>query len=160
MVNRFNFFAAILSCLVLCGCSDSGSASRKPVYPTSGTVEIFGAPLAGATVAFAPLEGQPTAFGSTDADGKFVLTTYDYQDGAAAGKFKVIVTKTTSAAAKTTAEGADHEAEAVAASSHDAEGAATDSANLVPAQYANATDSPLNAEVKSSGENVFNFDLK
>jgi hypothetical protein len=160
-----SFVSAILLSISLAasGCSDPGSALKKPVYSASGTVKLFGAPIGGATVAFAPQDGQPTAFGTTDAQGNFTLTTYDFKDGAAVGKYKVVISKVATTAAKSVAGGADHEAEAEAvsaANSHDAEGAALASASLVPPQYGSAADSPLTAEVKSSGDNVFDFDLK
>jgi len=157
---RFFSSAVLACCVILTGCRDSGSGPQVAVYSASGSVKLFGAPIAGATIAFAPQDGQPTAFGTTDGQGRFTLTTYDFQDGAAAGKFKVVVSKTASAAAKTAIDPANHEAAEAAANSHDAEGAGADAANLVPPQYASASDSPLIAEVKSSGENVFNFDLK
>ncbi len=160
MDTRFVSSAALSLCLVFCGCSDPGSALRKPVFTAGGTVTLFGAPIAGATVAFAPQEGQPTAFGTTDDNGKFSLTTYDFKDGAAAGRFKVVVSKTASVAEQTMTGAGDHEAEANSANSHNAKDAAGGTAVLVPRQYSSASETPLTAEVKSGGENVFTFDLK
>lgn len=151
---------------MLAGCGTGADAGRQPVYPVTGTVTMFGAPLTDAMVAFAPLESQPTAIGRTDSTGKFVLTSYDYGDGAAEGKFKVVVNKSAPAPAMsnsaTSGAGGDHEAAEEAAGSHDAEsGPGTAGADqLVPPQYTTSTDTPLNAEVKASGENNFTFDIK
>ena len=83
----------MISLLCAAGCG-GGAEGGKPVFSTKGKVTMFGAPLADATVAFAPTEqGQPTAIGRTDAQGQFVLTTYDYGDGAAAGSYKVVLSK-------------------------------------------------------------------
>ena len=147
-----------------CGGSSDGGTPRQPVYPVAGSIKLFGSPLPGATVAFAPQDGQPTAFGTTDEQGNFKLTTYDFQDGAAAGKFKVVVSKSANSAASAgnvaTGDGSDHEAEAAAANSHDARNAKGGSVGLVPPQYSNSQDTPLAADVNSSGDNSFNFDLK
>lgn len=122
---------------------------------------MFGAPVAGATVAFAPTaDGQPTAFAKTDAQGNFTLTTYEFGDGAAVGKFKVVVSKAVSAGTAESESGGDghgSQADYEASLSHSAEpGAGGDKeAAMVPAQYSSAKTTPLSAEVSAGGENVF-----
>lgn len=163
MMNRISYLLLFACVLALSGCSgDQGGGSRQPVYSVSGTVKLFGTGLSDATVAFAPQNGQPTAFGTTDDQGNFKLTTYDFQDGAAEGTYKVIVSKTAQSAGapSSSAAGSDHEASEEAASSHDATGGAKTSTGLVPPQYSSSQETPLTAEVKKGEENVFNFDLK
>lgn len=161
MKRILSLFIVGLLAATLSGCGGSSDAGRVPVYPASGTVTLFGSPLAGATVAFAPIDGQPTAFGNTDSAGNFQLTTYDFGDGAAAGNFKVVISKHAPAASGGGGDfdGADHEAAEVAASGHDAEGEKA-GANLVPGNYSSSDDTPLSAEVKSGGENKFTLEIK
>lgn len=145
----------------LLGCGAGGDdAGRQPVFTVTGTVTLNGSPLENATVAFAPQAGQPTAVGSTDAQGKFVLTTYEYGDGAAAGAFAVVINKTVAAPASTGAasSGGDHEATEQAGLAHDADSESA-GVGMVPAQYTRAADTPLSADVKTSGENNFTFEL-
>ena len=161
-MSRYLLYLTIAVVLTATGCGGGGTSPRKAVYTATGSIKVFGAPLGGATVAFAPLDNQPTAFGTTDDQGNFKLTTYDYQDGAAAGKFKVIVSKTAPTAedGTTTDGGEDHEAAEATMGGHDAKGAAASKVSLLPAQYNSIESTPLTAEVKSSGDNVFDFDLK
>ena len=150
---------ALLIALSGCGGSSDGGTPRQPVYPVSGSIKLFGTPLPGATVAFAPQDGQPTAFGTTDEQGNFKLTTYDFQDGAAAGKFKVVVSKSansTAGSGDTSGDGSDHAAED---NSHDASGAAGGQ-SMIPDQYTSSANTPLNAEVSKTEQNQFDFDLK
>ena len=92
-MNRILCGVIILAVLPVVGCG-GGAEGGKPVFAAAGTVTLNGAPLAGATVAFAPTaSGQPTAIGKTDNEGRFRLTTYDYGDGATEGSFKVVITK-------------------------------------------------------------------
>ncbi|QDT54076.1 hypothetical protein Pan44_21030 [Caulifigura coniformis] len=83
-----------LAILVALGCSarDRWQEGRPPVVPASGVVLHDGAPLAGANVVFLPKGGTHTAFGTTDPDGRFQLTTFDSGDGAVAGEYDVTVT--------------------------------------------------------------------
>jgi hypothetical protein len=68
------------------GCSD-GRPTRVPV---SGTVLIDGKPLKQGNIKFVPSGGRPSA-GQIGADGKFVLTCYDGNDGAIPGSHRVQV---------------------------------------------------------------------
>ncbi|MEK6247545.1 MAG: carboxypeptidase-like regulatory domain-containing protein [Planctomycetales bacterium] len=69
-----------------------GGGDHDPTIPVSGTVTLDGMPLADATVSFIPENGRP-ANGTTDADGRFELTTYEKGDGVAISKHKVTVSK-------------------------------------------------------------------
>ncbi len=83
----------------LAGCNTSGPSFK--LTPVTGTVKMNGAPLADASVTFlynGPPESLPADFlgsvGKTDANGKYELITNNGK-GTIAGKFKVIVQKTT-----------------------------------------------------------------
>ena len=84
---------AIACAAALAGCG--GSADRAPTYPARGQVLWEGKPLAGALVALHPLTsaGDQTlpARAETDEQGKFVLGTYDSEDGVPAGEYVVTV---------------------------------------------------------------------
>ena len=164
-MHRFLCFALFLTTCTLVGCGGGGAKGGKPVFPASGTVTMFGGPLADATVAFAPQTGQPTAVGRTDKEGNFTLTTYEFGDGAAEGRFSVVISKASAAASGPagSAGNEEHGADFVdkAAAGHAAKGAGAGSAaSMVPEQYTNAKDTPLKVEVKSSGENVYALEIK
>lgn len=79
---------------MLCGC---GGRSDFPTAPVSGVVTFNGKPLAGANVAFEPrksgkgnLSG-PGSYGTTDAEGRFRLTTIRDEEGAVVGKHRVSI---------------------------------------------------------------------
>jgi outer membrane usher protein FimD/PapC len=76
-------FVAILMNL---GCGTSNLSKVE------GIVTLDGKPLSGATVSFIPVkkEGKP-AFGQTDKDGSFRLTTFRTNDGAQPGEYQVVV---------------------------------------------------------------------
>lgn len=152
----------IFVCSLLCvlvaaaGCGGGGATGGVPVYEVSGTVTMAGAPLGDAVVSFAPMDGQPTATGRTKEDGTFFLTTYSYGDGAAEGKFKVLVSKTIMANAASgddDGHGDDYEAGA-----DHAGGGGANEAQMVPPNYNDKEQTPLSVEVKKDGDN--NFDLK
>ena len=138
------------------GASDEG---KTPVFPASGTVTMKGSPLAGATVAFSPQGDQPTAVATTDDQGNFVLKTYDFGDCAAEGTYKVVVSKSEASSSGGSGGDSDHEAEAESANSH-SPAAEKATSELVPKQYTDSSTTPLTAEVKSSGENKFEFKIE
>ena len=76
--------------------SCSKSAGRKPTFPVSGRVLLpDGKPAEHALVVFHPVdesgEGIGKPHGKVGADGGFKLTTYDADDGAPAGEYRVTV---------------------------------------------------------------------
>ncbi len=78
--------------LVGLGCQDP----HRPV-PVAGVVTLDGVPVAGAMVSFLRDGGDGKegrmAYGNTDADGRFRLTTLRPDDGALPGTYRVLVTK-------------------------------------------------------------------
>jgi hypothetical protein len=66
----------------------------RPVpVAVSGIVYYKKQPCEGAKIMFAPENHQYAAVGQTDAQGRFHLQTFDPQDGAVPGQFKIAVTK-------------------------------------------------------------------
>lgn len=73
--------------LLFAGCSPK---SGPRIAPVSGTVTYNGKPLPGAYVGFTPENpGDLQAQGSTDANGRYRLTTFSNYDGAIVGKHVV-----------------------------------------------------------------------
>lgn len=162
MMRLTQFLSMIVCSSLLAGCGGGASNDDQvPVFPVTGTVTMNGSALAGATVAFAPQSGQPTAVATTDDNGNFSLRTYDADDGAAEGKYKVVISKA-EVAAETSNADAEHEAitkgEPVT-SGHGANGGGG-SKELVPAAYTSSDTTPLEAEVKSGGDNKFEFKIE
>jgi len=77
----------IVIAVVCLGCGDGG----PKLYPATGTVTLDGKAVEGAEVAFVS-DTAPVATGTTDASGKFKLNTGG-KEGAAAGEYRVMVTK-------------------------------------------------------------------
>jgi hypothetical protein len=93
-MSRFSL-ALIVAVAVCAGCG----GGRVPVYPASGSVMWQGRPAAGARVVFVSdqqrdMTGRDAAIpaATTDAQGRFHLTSYEEGDGAPAGQYKVAVT--------------------------------------------------------------------
>jgi len=83
-----------LLCLIGCGSDeDEWTAKRPKLYPAGGVVTWNGEPVEGADVQYVSQSLDVGALGTTDAEGKYKLTTYKDNDGAAEGKHKVVVTK-------------------------------------------------------------------
>ncbi|QDT52055.1 hypothetical protein Pan44_00630 [Caulifigura coniformis] len=86
-------FLLLVSCVLIgCGGADQPSG-RLTVYPVGGTVLYKGRPVGAADVTFICAEKDKSAFGRTDEQGKFRLTTYSSNDGAVEGKHVVVVSK-------------------------------------------------------------------
>jgi hypothetical protein len=81
-------------CLCLVSCSKDNYGDHPP-YPTSGQVLVNGEPAGDALIVFHHLDNWgkrsivPQAW--TDAEGRFVLSTYAMDDGAPAGEYRVVV---------------------------------------------------------------------
>ncbi|NLY00583.1 MAG: carboxypeptidase regulatory-like domain-containing protein [Rhodopirellula sp.] len=151
-MNRFDLVRWLSLALAVCalGCSkgsDKWTEDRPQVYPAGGVVQHNGAPLEGATVVFRSETEQKAAYGTTDAEGKFKLTTFDDGDGAVAGKHQVRITKIETKEAPPAA---------------DPEGPVMppEEISLLPAKYGDFKSSGLTAEVVADGENQFEFKLQ
>lgn len=155
--------AALASCSLVLFCGTFGCSGddgdRVEVYPASGKVTFNGKPVADASVSFSPKEGQPVAYATTNADGEFTLTTYETGDGAAAGSYTVLVTKTESEPAPAGGHGASggHSASSPVRG-HGPGGEQIKSE--IPLKYSRGNESDLTATVTPDGENKFTLDLK
>ncbi len=73
------------------GCGDG----KAPTFDVSGKVLVKGQPAQGAFLVFHPKEpGEkevPRPYATTNAEGEFKLTTYESEDGAPAGGYRVSI---------------------------------------------------------------------
>jgi len=123
---RLPYFVVLLLAFV-CGC---GGVQTEPV---SGIVTMDGKPLPRVKVIFAPAEGgRRNSVGKTDETGAYSLVYTVRDNGAIAGKYKVLISK------KKTVKERDVE--------------------TLPAKY--NRESILSADVTATGNNKFNFDLE
>lgn len=82
--------AVLLLVPLLFGCAQNKHPELRQV---SGTVTYNGEPLGDAIVAFYNENSSRLASGHTDLKGEFVLTSFEFNDGAIPGEHKVVVTK-------------------------------------------------------------------
>jgi hypothetical protein len=86
IVARLSVLGLFLGALVTgAGCSSSGKVE--------GTVKYKGQPVEGAMVVVVKDDGSPVAQGTTDASGKFKLTTPQGKDAVPSGTYYVTVSK-------------------------------------------------------------------
>jgi hypothetical protein len=86
----------VAALIVIAGCSGStDDTGRRPTAPASGVVTYLGKPIEGATITFISKANPVPAYGTTDEEGKFQLTTYEQGDGAVIGEHFVTINKTT-----------------------------------------------------------------
>ncbi len=135
--------AGLLMLLFVVGC---GSSDAPSLAEAGGTIKYNGKPLAGANVVFTPDSG-PVAVGTTDDQGRFVLSTHG-QPGAAIGNHKVSITAYEASATK--------ESDVEEAESGDRQ-----VKSLIPEKYANYRTSGLTKTVsENAAENDFPIELR
>lgn len=142
--------ALALGLLALTGCWGKGEVKGRPkVYPISGKVVYKGEPVTGADITFICEEKERSAFGRTDSQGRFKLTTFSPNDGAVEGKHVVTVVKIeqTEAIPQPSIDDPAYDPEAVNRAA-----AAPPPKSLVPPKYGNAKTSDLFVVV-TAGEN-------
>jgi len=140
------FLAMALLMSFAIGCNSQTSNNPK-TYPVTGTVTHNGTPLADATVTFVSPDGKSNAIGTTDASGKYAMTTFVKDDGALPGQYQVRIVKYE----KVEATGSTSEADYVPPSG---DAAVTAPKNLLPAKYASEGTSGLTATVGEKAETV------
>jgi hypothetical protein len=93
MPSRAGLLVFVTGALFLASCGPANMAR------VSGRVTCRGKPVAEAVITFSPMpknegdrESGKAAAGSTDADGKYVLTTFRQGDGALIGNHRVSIT--------------------------------------------------------------------
>lgn len=135
------------------GCAQQPAADRPTTYSVTGTVTFQGNPVEGATVAFSPTQGKQGAFATTDASGKYSLTTFVGGDGALPGEYKVKISQYEKEAPS------GGEGEEYVPPEETGEGEDSGPKNLLPEKYADANSSGLTATV-TEGENTIDFALE
>lgn len=134
--------------LLLAGCGRSGPT---PV-PVQGNITREGQPLKGAAVMFLPAAGGRPATGVTDDAGVFHLQTFQPNDGAIPGEYRVSV----AFADQVSSEGVKADNGVVLSGSS---GPATGPKSTGYEKYARPDESGLTATVTSPNQS-FTFDLK
>lgn len=87
-------FACLCLLLGVLGCGEALPEGPK-TYPVTGKLTVGGKPLADINVQLIPLDPSGLgAAGKTDAEGAFKIVATSGKDGAAAGKYKVVLQKT------------------------------------------------------------------
>lgn len=124
----------VLMFLLFPACSSKNVDGRPQLFEVWGTVLQGTSPVDGATVVFIPVSHSHAAAGVTDQKGQFRLTTFDTNDGAAAGDYQVTVKKFYFV------EDVEHQ--------------------LLPARYSNAEKSGFTAQVREDGQNQVTFTLE
>jgi len=163
-----SFFAMALSALLvlgLVGCSDPDSRYSR----VEGTVTYNGQLVDGATIRFQSVDPEgESASGTTDAGGKFTLTSTGAKDGgrgALPGEYTVLVIKYEQAPPDPDQEAHDRGEidynELQARQSRRPPGASSGavSKSLVPAKYGTPRTSDLTATVKPGKNEPFSFEL-
>ncbi len=165
MMKRTSFYGTF-TLLVIClslglGCAPAGP-DRPDTFSVTGTVTHNGEAVEGAAVTFAPDGTGHAASGTTDASGKYTLTTFKADDGAVAGQYGVKIIKTEGGADA----GGDAGFEPVepggapALDDQGAEGAEdAGPKQLLPEKYADPSTSGFTAAVVE-GSNTFDFALE
>lgn len=153
--SHLAFATIVLALLVGCGGSGLGTV------PVSGKITVDGQPMEGVMVVYNPGDGGRAASGRTDAQGMYKLTTEIKDDGALPGSYKIAVSKHENAAddVPTNVDPNDPASLDAVYSKVDARKKQV-STNYVADMYENHMGSGLSAEVKASGENKFDFDVK
>lgn len=144
------FFPPLAFALIAsAGCS-GGSSSHKdlpkePTVPVTGMLKYQGKPVPNASINFQSADGKVSARATSDAAGMFTVSTYGGNDGAPAGTYKVVV--------------------AVNMTTEISPGVLAPEPpggfkSPIPSKYANPSTSGLSVEVKASGKNELQIDLK
>ncbi|MCZ2340549.1 MAG: hypothetical protein LC104_01980 [Bacteroidales bacterium] len=127
--------------LLLLGCGLVGCSGKAfDTHPVTGLVTVNGKPLASGSVTFVSTSGGPPATGEIGPDGRYTLTTEKPNDGAAPGKYTVMII-----ALPDMTNRAPEDRNPLPAP-------------LVPEKYLSTSTSGLTAEVKA-GENSIDFPL-
>ncbi len=138
-----------LLCTAGCGSDeDEWTAKRPKVYPAGGVVTWNGEPVEGATVQYVSQSLDLGAAGTTDAKGKYRLTTYKNNDGAAEGQHKVVVTKRI------------HEEKPTKYSTPEEPSMVLVPKDLLPKKYSKAATTDIEVNISSSGPNEETIELK
>lgn len=140
--------------LILAAGCGGGVSDAPQLVPASGTVLVNDAPIVGANVTF-QVEGKPIANGTTNAEGKFTLTTGG-RPGAPLGNAKVGISKITGSQENMTT----MKPEDMMNMQKQSKGVTPGLTEEIPQKYGNPATSGLTADLSENGDsNVFEFRL-
>ncbi|RCS46370.1 carboxypeptidase regulatory-like domain-containing protein [Bremerella cremea] len=146
MSTRILWGNAAVVCLLMTGCIQSNS--NPSTSPVTGKVIHQGKAVEGATIQFLPSDPKnKVANAQSDAEGKYVLSTFETGDGAMPGKYKVTVRKLVSVQ------------EGVQKDGENAGEPAYVNKDMLPKKYRSAGSTTLEYTVTADGENTFDIDL-
>lgn len=154
----------VAGCCLLVSAIGCGMRDGRPArVPVSGIVTMGGEPVEGALVTFVPKspDGE-SAVGTTDESGKYVMTTFERNDGAVPGEYFVKVAKYEKYEAPVeNLQNVEFSDEAYAQGYEAPEDGEVVSGpkNLLPKEYADPYKSGLKYVV-SDGENAYDIELK
>ena len=158
----------LVACLLSLVPGCSRGRQHPPTHAVTGLVTVDGQPVKDAIVSFLPANGQYPANGTTDASGRYELTSFTRGDGAMEGSFRVTIVKYEKEGEDKPAVSAEEpaaEAESEETGNEDYVPAGmvvsqydTGPKNLLPKQYADQQETPLTAAVRSE-ENLIDFNL-
>jgi hypothetical protein len=138
--------ACLIGSLALGGCGKNDD--RPDRVRVTGAVLRAGQAVADASVIFEPLGNTPAATGTTDAAGRFELSTFDADDGAVPGEYRVAVRKVQVIRAERPAGAPD-----------DLAMPPPEEKWLLPMKYGDTTTSGITASVKAETKNEFKFEI-
>lgn len=146
--------ATLVGVVLLMGCGGRHD-SRPPTSPASGRVTLGGEAVDRALVVFYPdMPNTAAAQATTDADGRFRLTTYRADDGAVPGKYTILVTKQLAENEMTPEESRAYYARTGAPPP------LPRYRDLLPKKYNSHESSDLAAEVRMGKKNHFDLELR
>jgi hypothetical protein len=149
--NLGRFFLAALGLSVVGACSSRPDPnSQIKLVPVHGVVRLNGTPVEGARVTFNNVQLGVSAYGLTDAEGKFTLTSFHPGDGVTPGMQQITVSKAQETGHPT----------AKTAPPVFRQGAAPKPRWLIPQKYSDPQTSGLSREVTETGDNDFTLDLQ
>ena len=119
-----------------------GRSAVSGIVKAGGSVTYHKRPLANVAVTFHPKSGRP-ATGTTDAAGRFTLSTLQAGDGAAVGSYKVSICMSGAPPMPGPTEAKKFSPDAPS----------------LPLKFSNPETSGLTANVEASSSNLFPFDL-
>jgi hypothetical protein len=143
---------------VLPGCGNGRNTPKTA--PVHGCVKLDGKPVDGAQVGFyCQQAGGRPATGKTDAEGRYLLSTFGVNDGAMLGHHTVVISKfvfdrNATGSTGMTSGNQDKFAPPSGMTNH----ISSEAKSALPWKYADVSQSGLTAEVKPEGGEV-NFDL-
>ncbi len=151
---QWNRRLAVVAALAI-GLADCGSGDRMQVYPVSGVIKFNGQPMkGGGSIAFLPMESKPGKMpgGMILEDGTYKLTTYEGNDGALPGEYRVAITQITVEEPESVIDGSGQRSKAPTR--------VVDQKDWIPTINADMVRSPLTAKVEAKENNQIDFDIK